>query len=76
MLVTRKSYSCKFTAHEGRGAILRGLESLVSLADQAKMLEHLLAGLRKRNERQSGALNERVQDLSKGNEHAKRVEGC
>ena len=71
-----KLCSSLFTAHEGRGAHHRGLEPLVSLADQAKALELLLAGLKERYERRLGALMDRVKACSEGNTHAKRVEGC
>ena len=42
--------SDSFTAHEGRGAHLRGLEPLGPLADQAEALKLILAGLKYRYE--------------------------
>ena len=69
-------FSCSFTAHEGSGAHSDGQEPLVSFADQVKGLELLLAGIRTRYERRLGALLEGIRDKPKGNEHAKRVEGC
>ena len=75
MASSRKFFSCEFSAHEGRGAILRGLESLVSLADQAEELEQLLAGLKERNERRLRALKGIIRDTSLGISHAKQDVG-
>ena len=69
-------FSCSFTAHEGRGAILQGLELLVFLADQAEALELLLAGIKYGYKRRLGALKGIIRDSSLGISHAKRESRC